>query len=240
MARKHPYANSVIVWILFIVIDGPVVMDQVSVTMKAALLIAGSGVDYGAVGQHGSPLVGHMDNVEVAFQALVILNVRIGCLTIFLTVIFGEEEMLHKIFGPVIGLGIKEVKSVMGSRQVAIHAVRHKALGIVDMRGGSPGFVSRLNFVTTGAELRGGGAHHGVIGEAEEGKGHDNPKKDIENRLEKFSHGNPEGPQGLVLLKNLSAVVLRHKAFTSSGKKTEHGHKRGTPYKIFRHKSTLF
>ena len=108
------------------------------------------------------------------------------------------------------------------------------------MRGGSPGFVSRLNFVTTGAELRGGGAHHGVIGEAEEGKGHDNPKKDIENRLEKFSHGNPEGPQGLVLLKNLSAVLLRHKVFTSPGKKSEHGHKRGPPYKIFRHKSTLF
>ena len=95
--------------------------------------------------------------------------------------------------------------------------------------------------MTAGAELRGGGAHHGVIGEAEEGKSHDNPYDDIENRLEKFSHGNPRKNTRVgAAKKNLSVAVSRHKGFTSPGKKTEHGHKGSILYKIFSKKATLF
>ena len=40
-------------------------------------------------------------------------------------------------------------------------------LSIVHVGGGFPGIEGRLDFMATGTEGRGGGAHHGVIGHAE-------------------------------------------------------------------------
>ena len=69
------------------------------------------------------------------------------------------------------GFGIEELIGILRCREMAIHAIGHKSLGIVGMGGGLPSIVGKLNFMTGGAELGGRGSHHGVITDTEEGKG---------------------------------------------------------------------
>ena len=61
----------------------------------------------------------------------------------------------------------------MGRREMAVHTIRHKTLGVVHMGGGLPCVVSKLDLMASGTKLRGGSANHGVIGDAEKGKGDD-------------------------------------------------------------------
>ena len=103
----------------------------------------------------------------MAFLALVIPKRGIGILPLFLVVILALEKMDEDVLGTVKSLGIEKVKGVVRSRQMAIHAVGHKALFIVHVGGGLPGVVGKLNLVAAGTELGCGCAHHGVVGETE-------------------------------------------------------------------------
>ncbi len=103
----------------------------------------------------------------MAFLALVIVERGIGLLSLFLVVIFALEKMDEDVLGTMKGFGIKKVKGVVGSRQMAIHAVGHKSLLIVHMSGGLPGVVGKLNLVAGGTKLGRGCADHGVVSETE-------------------------------------------------------------------------
>ncbi len=77
--------------------------------------------------------------------------------------------MDDKIFYAVEGLLIEKIKRVLWGRQMAIHTVGNKALGIVDVGGCFPGVVGKLNLVTGGTEFGGRGPYHGIIGDAKQG-----------------------------------------------------------------------
>ncbi len=100
-------------------------------------------------------------------------------------------KMNINIFYAVYGFGIKKIKCVMGGRQMAVHAVRHKSLGIVDMGGGFPGIVSKLDFMAGCTELRCGGSDHGVIAEAEKGKRNEYTETHKGSSDNKFFHFTP-------------------------------------------------
>jgi len=86
--------------------------------------------------------------------------------------------MNDDIFDAVHGFGIKEIKGVMGGRKMTVHAVCHKALGVVDMGRGFPGVVGELNFVAGGAELGRRRPDHGVVADTENRKADDDAKND--------------------------------------------------------------
>ena len=69
---------------------------------------------------------------------------------------------------------------------MVVHAVGHETLGIVDVSGGLPGIVGKLDFMARGAKLRSGGANHGVISDAEKGKRHENADDNVNGRLYQF------------------------------------------------------
>jgi hypothetical protein len=94
------------------------------------------------------------------------------------------DEMDQDVFDAVSGLGIEKIKGVMGGWEVTVHTVRHKPLGIVHVGGGLPCVVGETDLVAGGAKLRGGGADHGVIGDAEDREGQDKADADIDDRLE--------------------------------------------------------
>lgn len=47
--------------------------------------------------------------------------------------------MDDNVFDAVQGLGIEEIKRVVRRRQVAVHTVGHKTLGVIDVAGSFPG-----------------------------------------------------------------------------------------------------
>ena len=125
----------------------------------------------------------------MAFLALVILKGGIGFTSLFFVVILALEKVEEDVLGTVPGFGIEEVKGVVWRRQMAIHAVGHKSLGIVHMSGGLPGVVGELNLVAAGTEFGCGCANHGVVGETEQWK-RDNYTDDDENGgLDELFHG---------------------------------------------------
>jgi len=58
---------------------------------------------------------------------------------------------------------------------VAVHAVCYETLIVVSVAGCLPGVVGKPYLVTRGAEPGCGCPHHRGIGDAEDGKGKDNP-----------------------------------------------------------------
>jgi hypothetical protein len=60
---------------------------------------------------------------------------------------------------------------VVNQVPVAVHAVGHNPMGIVNMGGRPPGHHRRFDFMAGRAEFRGGCPYHGVVGHAEQGKG---------------------------------------------------------------------
>ncbi|VTR67401.1 hypothetical protein DESC_600115 [Desulfosarcina cetonica] len=166
-------------------------MHQVIVTVHTLARIARPRVEHRAMGQHGAATVRHGQEVAVAFLALGIVERRIGRLTVLLPVVIVDEEMHDHVLGTVHGLGEEEVEGFVWRGQVAVHAVGHKALGVVYVGGGTPGRHRRLNLVAGGAERRRGGSHHGVIGQAEQGKGNHDPDADQNQGNPKLFHGSP-------------------------------------------------
>jgi len=79
-------------------------------------------------------------------------------------------KMDINIFEAVHGFGVEKIDSVMRGREVTVHAVRYKSLGIVDMGGCFPGVVCILDFVAGCTELRRRRPDHGVIAKTEKRK----------------------------------------------------------------------
>ena len=124
---------SIIPLILLIRVDGSWIVNQISMTIDATLLVTGPRINDRSVGQHGPSLLRDMDQVPVAFLALLILKGGIRLLTIVVVIVFVLGEMNHDILDAMECLGIEEINGVVWGREVTIHAVCHKSLGIVDM-----------------------------------------------------------------------------------------------------------
>lgn len=146
------------------------------------------------MGQHGAPLIRDVENIPVAFLALLIFKRGIGGLARLVMVIFIHGEMDDDVFDAMGRFCIEEIEGVMGGREMAVHAISHKPLGIVYMGRGLPGIVGKLYFMAGGAELRRGCPHHGVVGNTEYGEGNEKPQGKEERRFPAFSKDSE--PQG--------------------------------------------
>jgi len=111
--------------------------------------------------------------------------------------------MNNNVLNAVRGLRVEKIEGIMGSRQMTVHAVCHKTLCVICVGGCFPCIKSEPDFVTPGAKLRGGSAHHGEIGHAENGKGYDNSGNNEKNPSKVLFHDCPEfacSPQESVTL----------------------------------------
>jgi hypothetical protein len=156
--------------------------------LDAPEFIAGPGVQDRPVGQHGAAFLWQVQNIPMTLLALVVFEGGIGGLPVFLVVVSALGIMRIDIFNAMQGLAIEKVKRILGCRQMAVHAIRHKPLAVIVVRGRLPGLVSKPNFMAGGAELRGGGPHHGIIGQAKEGKSNKETKDNPEGRAQEFFH----------------------------------------------------
>ena len=75
-------------------------------------------------------------------------------LTALFPIIGSIGEMDEYIFYAVGRLCIKKVNCILRGRQVTVHTIRDKSLGVVYMGRGFPRVKGRLNFVAGGAESR--------------------------------------------------------------------------------------
>jgi len=124
--------------------------------IHAPFLISPPRVDHIKIGQHGPPLIGNIEKIPVALLALLVLERGIGNAPLLLVVIFSAHKMNNDVLYAMGGLCIEKIERICRRRQVAIHAIGHKSLGIVGMGGGLPGVVGKLNFMAGRTELGGG------------------------------------------------------------------------------------
>jgi hypothetical protein len=114
-----------------------------------------------------------MKDISVAFLALIVFEGSIGLLAVFFVIVFiQEKDMGKEILHAMPCFGIEKVKGVMGGREMTVHTVGHKSLGVIGVCGGFPRVIGELDFVAHGAELRGRGANHCVVGDTEDGEGY--------------------------------------------------------------------
>lgn len=85
------------------------------------------------MGQHGPPFLRDVQKIAMALLALLVFERGTGLLTIVLMVVCVLREMNGNVLHAMPGLGVEEVDGIVRGRQVAVHAVGHKALGIVHM-----------------------------------------------------------------------------------------------------------
>jgi hypothetical protein len=85
--------------------------------------------------QHGSSFIGHIKNITMTFLTLVVFKRSIRFLALQLVVVPTHifRKMNKDIFYSMSRFCIKKFEGVMGSRQMAVHAIRDKSLFIVDM-----------------------------------------------------------------------------------------------------------
>ena len=69
----------------------------------------------------------------MAFLALVVGEGGVSFLPLLVVIILLLKEVDENIFGAVKGLGVEELKGIVGGRQMAVHAVGHKSLLVVHM-----------------------------------------------------------------------------------------------------------
>ena len=129
--------------------------------------------------QHGAPLVGQIQDIPVTLQALIILEGGVGHLPVLRVVVRALGEVRHHILDAMKGLGIKKVEGILRRGQMAVHAIRHKPLAVVDVGGSLPGLVGELDFMAGGTELRGRSAHHGIISKTEQRQSDDETAEHI-------------------------------------------------------------
>ena len=115
----------------FIVVVRHFVVHQVPVAFKTAFLISRPGVEHRPVGQHGAPFIGEIDDVAVAFQALVVFDGSVGLFPILFMIVRGLGEVSHDILDAMQGLGVEKIEGVLRRRQMAVHAVRHETLAVI-------------------------------------------------------------------------------------------------------------
>jgi hypothetical protein len=128
--------------------------------------------------QHGPAFVGDVQDVPVAFLALLVFDGSVGYLAVFFPVVAFLREMYDNVFYPVEGLGVEEIDRISGSGEMTVHAVGHEALLVIHMRGRLPGIECGLNFVACRAEMGRRCARHCIIGDAENGKSDKKAKND--------------------------------------------------------------
>jgi len=119
--------------ILFILVKLSGVVHKILMAIYAPFLVTGPGIDNRPMGQHGSSFVRDVQKVAVALLALLIFKGGISSLAVTIMVVGLLGKMNDNVFNAVGGLGVEEVECIVRGRQVTIHAVGHKALGIVDM-----------------------------------------------------------------------------------------------------------
>jgi hypothetical protein len=90
--------------------QAPFGMDQIVMAIDAFFFITRTGVNHRPVGQHGAALVGHVQQVAVAFLALVVVESGIGRFPGLLSVVFTLYEMNRHVFDAVVGFGKEKVK----------------------------------------------------------------------------------------------------------------------------------
>ena len=166
-----------------------IIMNQVVMAVHAFFFVARTGIDHRPVCQHGTSLARHGEQISMALLALGVVKGVVGRLPVFFAIVFFYQEMLNHVLGAVIGFGKEEVESLVRSRQVTIHAVGHESLSIVDMGGGSPGNHCRFDLMARGTKIGSGGAHHGIVGHAEQRKSDDNTQENESHPYEVFFHG---------------------------------------------------
>ena len=169
-------------------------MNQILVTIHASFLIPRPGVNDRAVSQHSPPFIGKVENVAMTFFALFVLETGIGLLPGLFMVVFSPRKVDDDILDAMGRLGVKKIESIMGSGKMAVHAVRDETLGVIDMGGGLPGVIGKLDFVAGGTEPGGGGADHGKVGHAEQREGNNNADGDENNPLDVSFHIHPRQP----------------------------------------------
>ena len=159
-------------------------MYKIPVTIHALLLITFSCVKDFTMCQHGTSLIRNIKDISVAFQALIILERRIGLLTVLFMIVFILYEVDNDVFDTVRCFCIKEIKGIVWGRKMAVHTICNKTLGIVDMSRCFPGVVGETNFMAPGTELGRRSPDHCVVGDAENGEGNEDPKGDKYGRLD--------------------------------------------------------
>jgi len=142
-------------------------MNQWAMAIHTFFLIARSRVDHGSMSQHCASFIRYIQQVSMALQALLVFKRRIGSFAVFGLIVFTLNEMNKDIFNTMKSLLVEKIKGVVGGRQMAIHAIGHKTLGVVNMGGGLPAVVGGLNLVATCTKLGRRSSHHGVVADAE-------------------------------------------------------------------------
>jgi hypothetical protein len=108
-------------------------MNKIFMAIYASLFISWSSVHHSPMGQHGTPFIRDIQEIAMAFLALIILEGGISLLAIFIMIVFFLGKMDDDIFNAVRGLGIEEFIGVIGSRKMTIHTVCHKSLCIINV-----------------------------------------------------------------------------------------------------------
>ena len=129
-------------------------MHQGTMAVHTFFFIARSRIDDCSMGQHGAAFVRNIQQISVALHALLIFKRSIGCLAIFLPIIFALHKVNDDVLNAVERLLIEKIKGIVGGGQMAIHAVGNKSLGVVDVGGGFPGIVCGLDLVAGRAKFR--------------------------------------------------------------------------------------
>jgi hypothetical protein len=113
-----------------------------------------------------------MKDVAMAFPALLIFKRSVSLLLLQGMIISAHVlcKMNVNIFDTVYRFGVKKIECIVRGGKVTVHAVRYKALGIVDVCGCFPGVVCISDFVAGCAKLGCRSPDHGVITETEKGK----------------------------------------------------------------------
>ena len=195
---------------ILLVHDGiTLVMNQIIMAVHAFFFIARTRIDHRPVGQHGTSVARHVQQIPMAFLALGIIKRVVGSLSVFITIVFFYHEMLNHVLGTMIGFGKEEVEGLVRRRQMTVHTIGHESLGIIDMGGGSPGHHCRFDLMAQGTKIRSGGTNHGVVGHAEQRKSDDNTQYNQRHPYDVFFHDVASASGWSLYLVN----QLRHKGF---------------------------
>jgi hypothetical protein len=187
---------------LFVPIDSPGIVNKVSMAVHTLFGITWASINDRPMCQHGPPFLGNVQQIPVALLALLVLERGIGLLAVFFMIVSVLRKMNGDVFEAMPGLRVEEIECVVRGWQVTIHAVGHKTLGIVHMARGLPGVVGETDLMAPRTKLRCGCADHGVVGEAEKGKGNYQTDGYEDGRFYQFLHA------PLLVLEMAGVVVL--------------------------------
>lgn len=145
--------------------------------IDAFLFIAGSCIKHRSVGEHRASLIGNIQYVSMAFLTLVVVKRRIRFLPLALMIILGRVlgEMNEDVLYSMECFGIKKFEGIVRCWQVTVHTVGDEALRIVHVSGRLPGIIGKLDLMAGGAKLRRRCSNHGVVADAEQREGDDDP-----------------------------------------------------------------